>query len=83
MQDLRRALDMLPPDQREAVVLIGAAGMSYEETAAIAQCAVGTVKSRVNRARVKLADLLGIEGADALGPDFAIEAIIARTVKRR
>ena len=83
MQDLHRALDMLPPDQREALILVGAAGMSYEETAEIVRCAVGTVKSRVNRARVKLADLLGIESADALGPDFAIETIIAATANRR
>ena len=83
MQDLRKALDMLPPDQREALVLIGAAGMSYEEAAEIAHCAVGTVKSRVNRARIKLAGLLGVEGADAFGPDVATEAIISRTENRR
>jgi RNA polymerase sigma-70 factor (ECF subfamily) len=82
MQDFRKALDMLPPDQREALVLVGAAGMSYEETAEIAYCAVGTVKSRVNRARIKLASLLGIESGDAFGPDFATEAIIGRTENR-
>jgi RNA polymerase sigma-70 factor (ECF subfamily) len=80
MQDFRKALDLLPPDQREALVLVGAAGMSYEETAAIAHCAVGTVKSRVNRARLKLANLLGIDGADAFGPDFATEAITGGSV---
>jgi RNA polymerase sigma-70 factor, ECF subfamily len=79
MQDLRKALDMLPPDQREALVLVGAAGVSYEEAAEIAHCAVGTVKSRVNRARIKLASLLGIESGDTFGPDFATEAIIGRT----
>ena len=82
MQDLRKALDMLPPDQREAVVLVGAAGMSYEEAAEIAHCAVGTVKSRVNRARVKLASLLGIESADAFGSDVATEATTCRTKSR-
>jgi RNA polymerase sigma-70 factor, ECF subfamily len=80
MQDFRKALDLLPPDQREALVLVGAAGMSYEETAEIAHCAVGTVKSRVNRARLKLANLLGIDGADAFGPDFATEAITGGSV---
>jgi len=54
MQDFRKALDMLPPDQREALVLVGAAGMSYEETAEIAHCAVGTVKSTNARALAKL-----------------------------
>jgi len=49
-------------------------GMSYEEAAEIARCAVGTIKSRVNRARVKLGSLLGVEGSDAFGPDHAIGA---------
>jgi RNA polymerase sigma-70 factor, ECF subfamily len=83
MQDLRKALELLPAGQREAVVLVGAAGMSYEEAAKIGQCAVGTVKSRVNRARVKLAHLLGVESVDAFGPDVATEAIIGRTENRR
>src|SRR5207244_5451783 len=50
MEDFRRALNLLPPDQREALVLVGAAGFSYGEAAAISQCAVGTIQSRVNRA---------------------------------
>lgn len=79
MQDLRKALNLLPPDQREALVLVGAAGMSYEEAAEVAHCAVGTVKSRVNRGRSKLASLLGVDGAQAFGPDLATEAIIAGT----
>jgi RNA polymerase sigma-70 factor (ECF subfamily) len=69
MQDLRKALDLLPPHQREAVVLVGAAGMSYEEAAEIAKCAVGTIKSRVNRARVKLGELFGVDGAAVFGAD--------------
>jgi RNA polymerase sigma-70 factor (ECF subfamily) len=79
MQDLRRALDSLPPDQREALVLVGAAGMSYEEAAEIAHCAVGTVKSRVNRARSKLTSLLGIDSDDAFGPDLATTAVVGKT----
>jgi RNA polymerase sigma-70 factor, ECF subfamily len=79
MQDFRKALDLLPADQREALVLVGAVGMSYEEAAEIAHCAVGTIKSRVNRARIKLVGLLGIEGADAFGPDVATEAITGKT----
>lgn len=63
MNDMLKALDLLPPLQREAVVLVGAAGMSYEEAAQIANCAVGTIKSRVNRARVRLAEHLGMEDA--------------------
>jgi RNA polymerase sigma-70 factor (ECF subfamily) len=65
MADLRIALQQLPADQREAVVLVGASGFSYQEVAEICRVPVGTVKSRVNRARNKLAALLGT------GPDFA------------
>jgi RNA polymerase sigma-70 factor (ECF subfamily) len=59
MADLRIALQQLPDDQREAVVLVGASGFSYQEVADICRVPVGTVKSRVNRARNKLAVLLG------------------------
>ena len=59
MADLRIALQQLPDDQREAVVLVGASGFSYQEVAEICRVPVGTVKSRVNRARNKLAALLG------------------------
>lgn len=76
MQDFQAALKLLPADQREALVLVGAAGMSYEEAAAVAQCAVGTVKSRVNRARTKLTDMLGLEATDVFGPDAATAAIV-------
>ncbi|MDZ4364578.1 sigma-70 family RNA polymerase sigma factor [Brevundimonas sp.] len=55
---LRAALDTLPPEHREAIILVGAAGLSYEEAAEIVGCAVGTIKSRVNRARNKLAALV-------------------------
>ena len=61
-QDFRRALFRLPPDQREALMLVGANGISYEEAAALCDCAVGTMKSRVNRARNRLAEMLSIQG---------------------
>ena len=67
--EFRTALAKLPPDQREALILVGASGFSYEEAAAICDCAVGTIKSRVNRARTRLWDLLSIEGTDDFGPD--------------
>lgn len=59
--DFSEAFRLLPQDQREALVLVGAEGFSYEEAALMCGCAVGTIKSRVNRARVKLAELLGLE----------------------
>ena len=58
--ELREALAKLPDDQREALVLVGASGFSYEEAANICGCAVGTIKSRVNRARTHLAGLMSI-----------------------
>jgi RNA polymerase sigma-70 factor (ECF subfamily) len=78
MQDFRKALATLPPEQREALVLVGAVGMSYEEAAAIAKCAVGTIKSRVNRARAKLTDVLGVADPSVFGADAPISAILGR-----
>lgn len=58
--DFRAALQQLPSDQREALILIGASGLSYEEASAICGCAIGTLKSRVNRARNRLAAILSM-----------------------
>lgn len=58
LDETRRALLELPDDQREAIILVGAGGFSYEEAASICGCAVGTVKSRVSRARAALATIL-------------------------
>jgi RNA polymerase sigma-70 factor (ECF subfamily) len=69
MADFKKALDSLPPDQREAIILIGASGFSYEEAAEICKCAVGTMKSRVSRARTRLQDILKISGEADFGPD--------------
>jgi RNA polymerase sigma-70 factor (ECF subfamily) len=76
-KELRAALAKLPQDQREALILVGASGFSYEEAAAICGCAIGTIKSRVNRARNRLANELSIESAEDLGPDPAVRAVIA------
>lgn len=61
LTDLQAALATLPPEHREAIVLVGAAGLSYEEAAEIAGCALGTIKSRVNRARNRLAQILDVD----------------------
>jgi RNA polymerase sigma-70 factor (ECF subfamily) len=71
LADLKAALARLPVDQREALILIGASGFSYEETAEICNCAVGTVKSRVNRARQRLMQQLSVNSAEEFGPDLA------------
>ena len=60
--ELRAALAKLPDDQREALILVGAGGMAYEEAAQVCQCAVGTIKSRVSRARRALEVLLAEAG---------------------
>jgi RNA polymerase sigma-70 factor (ECF subfamily) len=76
--EVRTALAKLPPEQREALILIGADGLSYEETAQICGCAVGTIKSRVNRARTRLAKMLLIDGAEDFGPDAETAAVLSR-----
>lgn len=63
--DLNRAMSKLPVDQREALILVGAEGFSYEDAANISGCAVGTVKSRVNRARTRLNELMTALPSDA------------------
>jgi RNA polymerase sigma-70 factor (ECF subfamily) len=78
-EEFRTALAKLPPDQREALILVGASGFSYEEAAEICGCAVGTIKSRVNRARSRLADLLSIESADDFGPDRTTRAVLVES----
>jgi RNA polymerase sigma-70 factor (ECF subfamily) len=62
--DFRRAFRKIPANQREALILIGASGLSYEEAAEICQCGVGTLKSRVSRARRRLNELLEISSSD-------------------
>jgi len=61
VEELRRAMLRLPPTYREALTLVGGAGMTYEEAAEICDCAVGTIKSRVNRARERLLWLMNGE----------------------
>lgn len=76
-EEFRAALDKLPDDQREALILVGASGFSYEEAAEICGCAVGTIKSRVNRARTRLSALLSIDTADDFGPDLTTRSVLA------
>jgi RNA polymerase sigma-70 factor (ECF subfamily) len=75
-QEFRQALAQLPAEQREALILVGASGFSYEEAADICECAVGTIKSRVNRARIRLASLLNVDDIEDLGPDSMTRAAL-------
>jgi RNA polymerase sigma-70 factor, ECF subfamily len=70
LQDLSKALSQLPLLQREVLLLVGAEGMSYEEIAARQHVSVGTIKSRVNRARHHLAGILGLGPEDVIGIRF-------------
>lgn len=76
LADFKQALAQLAADQREALILVGASGFSYEEAAEICGCAVGTVKSRVNRARNRLAEILSVSTASEFGPDPYTRSII-------
>jgi RNA polymerase sigma-70 factor (ECF subfamily) len=78
-KEFQQALARIPADRREALILVGASGFSYEEAAEICGCAVGTIKSRVNRARRKLAEMLEIETVDDFAPDHATRGLVAGT----
>jgi RNA polymerase sigma-70 factor (ECF subfamily) len=76
LQDFRQAFEKLKPEQREALILVGASGFAYEEAAEICGCAVGTVKSRVNRARRHLIELLELDPATDLASGGVMAAAI-------
>jgi RNA polymerase sigma-70 factor (ECF subfamily) len=76
-RDVWRALSKLPASQQEALILIGASGLSYEEAARACGCPTGTMKSRVRRSRIDLALLMGIEGAKDFAEDPVISAVVA------
>ncbi|MCR5877795.1 sigma-70 family RNA polymerase sigma factor [Phenylobacterium sp. J367] len=79
LDELRQGLAMLPPEQREALILVGAGGFAYEEAADICNCAVGTVKSRVSRARRALHAILdeGNYQRDGAAAGDAMRSILA------
>jgi RNA polymerase sigma-70 factor (ECF subfamily) len=68
MSDVQAALMKLPEEQREALILVGAGGFAYHEAAALCGCAVGTIKSRVARARRALASILGEQRPGSADP---------------
>ena len=74
MRALQAALQQLPHEHREALILVGAAGLSYEEAAQICGCALGTIKSRVNRARTRLLKIMEAEDATDV---MALESLAA------
>jgi RNA polymerase sigma-70 factor (ECF subfamily) len=79
LDELRLGLTMLPAEQREALILVGAGGFAYEEAAEICGCAVGTVKSRVSRARRALQGILeaGAYDRDGASASDAMRSILS------
>ncbi len=81
MTDFLGAFNQLTPEHREVLVLVGASGFSYEDAATMTGVAVGTVKSRVSRARLRLCELLGLQaGEDIVAEmDGATKAVMSRS----
>jgi len=69
MSAVQDAILQLSPEQRDTLLMVTDAGLSYEEAASVCRCAVGTIKSRVNRARHRLEELLELRGRDLLSND--------------
>jgi len=80
--DFAKAFDRLPAEQREALILVGAEGLAYEEVAQMCGCAIGTIKSRVNRARSKLAEMLSFDDDDAVIAPEARQNALLRSVSK-
>ncbi len=74
LSDVQAALDRLAPPMRQALVLVAIENLTYEETAAVMQCRIGTVKSRVWRARTQLAEMLGYTGLEVGSDDIMLAA---------
>jgi RNA polymerase sigma-70 factor, ECF subfamily len=82
-EDFRRALMKLTPRSREALLLIGVEGISYEDAASSCGCKVGTIKSRVSRARTRLAERLHLVDGFDLGPDWVTRAALQHASSER
>ena len=84
MNDFEKVFETLPVEQREALILVGASGLSYEEAAETCGVATGTMKSRVNRARAKLIELMDINQDEALEmTDAPTAAVVASSMMPR
>ena len=76
LDDLHEALTHLTLEQRKALLLVVEQGETYEDVAALCGVAVGTLKSRVNRARTQLAEMMQMENRHDLGPDRLMQAAL-------
>jgi RNA polymerase sigma-70 factor (ECF subfamily) len=80
LAELRSALAHLPSSHREALLLVGAEGMTYDEVAMLQGVAVGTIKSRINRARQQLAGLLQMKSRHEIGLDHVMQAAMQESM---
>jgi RNA polymerase sigma-70 factor (ECF subfamily) len=83
LAEFQEALGRLPFEQREALLLVGGSGFSYGQAAQICGCAVGTIKSRVNRARARLAEIMSIESVDIESTDIESADDVGSEVEHR
>lgn len=81
MREFQKAFDLLSPEHREVLILVGASGFSCEEASEMMGVAIGTVKSRASRARKRLAELLHLKDGEDMfsGTDGATQAVVMRT----
>ncbi len=81
MKEFLRAFDLLSPEHREVLILVGASGFSCEEASGMMGVAIGTVKSRASRARKRLSELLHLEEGEDMfsGTDKATQAVVLRS----
>lgn len=82
ISDVQKALNKLAPEHREILLMIAITELSYEEAAQVCNVAIGTVKSRLNRARAKLAENLGLTGVSDIDSDQTVSDIATRRPKR-
>ena len=74
-RDFEKALGALPSDEREALILTAASGFSYDDAAAICECSIGAIKSRVVRARRRLAEILELDHVDEFGSEVEFRGV--------
>ncbi|MBA4326587.1 MAG: RNA polymerase subunit sigma [Rhodobacter sp.] len=81
MREFQKAFDLLSPEHREVLILVGASGFTCEEASEMMGVAIGTVKSRASRARKRLAELLHLKDGEDMfsGTDGATQAVVMRT----
>ncbi len=84
LNDFRKAFEQLPDEQREALMLVGASGFAYEEAAEMCGVAVGTIKSRANRGRRRLAELMGLDpNEDPVIGDTTNDSVMTASLSRQ